>query len=74
MPGIRISFSFSIKLFGITNCSSLIILLTTMSAYIKKLNGWADGKGVGLPPWQGSTLAKLNHNIASNLWQLLIFF
>lgn len=50
MPGIRISFSFSIKLFGITNCSSLIILLTTMSAYIKELNGWAGGKGVGLPP------------------------
>lgn len=47
---IRISSSFSIKLFGITNSSSLIIPLTTMSAYIKELNGWTGGKGVGLPP------------------------
>ena len=47
---IRISSSFSIKLFGITNSSSLIIPLTTISAYIKELNGWTGGKGVGLPP------------------------
>ena len=31
-------------------------------------------KVLGYLPWQGSSLAKLNHNIASNLGQLLMFF